>query len=155
MIKRIGFTGLAVLALSVAAQAADMESGTWVLNVAKSTNNTARSATHVISRDGGWRIIKRQGVDKDGKPTSSNSIGKQDGIARPSIGNGAGGVGTLATATKSDDFHFKHTSVAITGKARRTQVLVISPDGKVMTNTITDVDNDGKTSNRVAVFDKQ
>ena len=32
MIKRIGFTVVAVLALSMAAQAADMFSGTWVLN---------------------------------------------------------------------------------------------------------------------------
>ena len=37
MIKRIGFTAIAAFALSVAAQATDMESGTWVMNVAKST----------------------------------------------------------------------------------------------------------------------
>ena len=33
MIKRIGFTVVAVLAFSLAAQAADMDSGTWVMNV--------------------------------------------------------------------------------------------------------------------------
>jgi len=36
-----------------------------------------------------------------------------------------------------------------------TQTSVISPDGKVKTYTTTTVDKDGKTSNRVRVFDKQ
>ena len=54
MIKRIGFTVVAVLAFSLAAQAADMDSGTWVLNVAKSTSSTClpRSGKQVISMDG-------------------------------------------------------------------------------------------------------
>ena len=61
----------------------------------------------------------------------------------------------LTTFTKSDDFHWKVVSVAVTGKIRMTQVTVISPDGKVKTNTVTGVDKDGKTSNSVTVFDKQ
>ena len=61
----------------------------------------------------------------------------------------------LVTGTRSDDFHYKHVSVAITGKARMTQTVVISPDGKVKTNTTTRVDKDGKTSNSVSVYDKQ
>ena len=66
MIKRFGFTVLAVLALSIAAQAADMESGTWVMNVAKSTSsngNLPRSDRQVISMDGGWMILKSNGVN--------------------------------------------------------------------------------------------
>ena len=155
MIKRIGFTVVAVLALALAAQAADMDSGTWVMNVAKSTNNGLdRSQTHVISMEGGWRINRRHGVDKDGNPTRYNSITKFDGVARPSIGYDSA-LGMLSTGTKSDDFHWKQVSVAITGKVRQTQVIVISPDGKVKTNTITRVDKDGNTSNSVAVYDKQ
>lgn len=61
----------------------------------------------------------------------------------------------LTTSTKSDDFHWKQVSVAVTGKIRMTQVIVISPDGKVKTNTVTGVDKDGKTSNSVDVYDKQ
>ena len=156
MIKRIGMTVIAVLAFSLAAQAADMDSGTWVMNVAKSTNNgLARSQTHVISMEGGWRINRRHGVDKDGNPTRSSSITKNDGVARPWVGNGPDALGMLTTSTKSDDFHWKQVSVAITGKVRQTQVIVISPDGKVKTNTITRVDKDGNTSNSVAVYDKQ
>ena len=155
MIKRIGFTVVAVLAFSLAAQAADMESGTWVKNMAKSTNNgLARSQTTVISMEGGWQIYRRHGVDKDGNPTRDYSITKFDGVARPSIGYDSG-VGMLSTGTKSDDFHWKQVSVAITGKVRQTQVIVISPDGKVKTNTITSVDKDGNTSNSVEVYDKQ
>ena len=155
MIKRIGMTVIAVLAFSLAAQAADMDSGTWVLNVAKSTssNGLPRSNTQVVSMDGGWMIFKYNGVDKDGKTTSSSLIHKPDGVARPSIN--ASGVGMLVTGTKSDDFHRKSVGIAITGKARMTQVSVISPDGKVKTRTTTGVDKDGKASNSVHVFDKQ
>ena len=78
MIKRIGFTVLAVLALSIAAQAADIDSGTWLFNVAKSTSsdgNLRRSGRQVISMDGGWRIAKHDFVDKDGKSFSGTSEG--------------------------------------------------------------------------------
>ena len=155
MIKRIGMTVLAAMALSMTAQAADMDSGTWVLNVAKSTDSTGmpRSGKQVTSMDGGWLITKNTGVDKDGNATSRNLITKPDGVARPSIN--ASDVGMLVTGTKSDDFHRKSVGIAITGKARMTQVNVISPDGKVKTNTVTGVDKDGKTSHSVTVFDKQ
>ena len=157
MIKRIGFTVVAALAFSLAAQAADMDSGTWVMNVAKSTSSTGlpRSGKQVISMDGGWMIVKNTGVDKDGNATSGNLIGKSDGVARPRIGNGPDAFGMLTTRTTSDDFHFKAVSVAITGKARMTQVVVTSPDGKVKTGTTTGVDKDGKAFNSVAVYDKQ
>ena len=155
MIKRIGFTVVAVLALSLAAQAADMESGTWVLNVAKSTssNGLPRSNTQVVSMDGGWMIFKYNGVDKDGKTISSSLISKSDGVARPSLSYGPDAM--LVTSTRSDDFHRKSVGIAITGKARLTQVSVISPDGKVKTRTTTGVDKDGKAFNNVHVFDKQ
>ena len=158
MINRIGFTVVAVLALSMAAQAADMDSGRWVLNVAKSTSSTGlpRSGKQVVSMDGGWVIVKNTGVDKDGNATSGNHISKPDGVARPRIiRNGPDAFGTLHTRTRSDDFHFKSVYVAITGKARMTEVIVISPDGKVKTNTATGVDKDGKAVNSVSVFDKQ
>ena len=157
MIKRIGFTVIAVLAFSLAAQAADMDSGTWVLNVAKSTDSTGlpRSGKQVISMDGGWMIVKNTGVDKDGNATSLNLISKPDGVARPWIGNGPDALGMLDTGTRSDDFHRKTVGIAITGKARVTQVNVISPDGKVRTRTTTGVDKDGKAYNNVHVFDKQ
>ena len=154
MIKRIGFTVIAVLAFSLAAQAADMDSGTWVLNVAKSTfsNGGVLARTQVVSMDGGWMIVKNTGVDKDGKTGSLSSISKSDGVARPSLSYGAA---MLVTSTRSDDFHGKSVGIAITGKARLTQVSVISPDGKVKTNTNTGVDKDGKAYNNVYVFDKQ
>lgn len=158
MIKRIGFTAIAALALSVAAQAADMDSGTWVMNVAKSTasdGNLRRSSRQVVSYDGGWRIVKNEHVDKDGKATSPNVMAKDDGVARPSMLDGPAAVGGLLSGTRSDDFHRKMVWIAITGKARSTEVIVISPDGKVKTNTRTRVDKEGKTSNSVTVYDKQ
>ena len=160
MIKRISFTVVAVLAFSLAAHAADMylHIGTWVQNVAKSTSsngNLRRSGGQVISMDGDWLIIKNHGVDKDGNATRLNLIEKFDGVARPWIGSGPDSFGMLTTGTTSDDFNSKSVSVSITGKARQTTVMVISPDGKVKTLTTTRVDKDGKNSNSVTVFDKQ
>ena len=169
MIKRIGFTVVAVLALSMAAQAADMHMhiGTWVLNVAKSTssetsqrpandgNVVPRSGGQVISMNGGWLIVKNHGVDKDGKATSQNRILKFDGVARPEIGPQPGALGFLTTGTTIDDFHSKSVRVSIEGKLQRSEVTVVSPDGKSKTHTISRVDRDGKTYNSVFVFDKQ
>ena len=160
MIKRISFTLVAVLAFSLAAHAADMHMhiGPWVLNVAKSTSsdgNLRQSGGQVISMDGDWLIVKNHGVDKDGNATRSNLILKFDGVARPSIGSRPDAIGMLTTGTTSDDFNSKSVSVSITGKAGQTQVMVVSPDGKVKTHTTTQVDKDEKTSNGVTVFDKQ
>ena len=103
--------------------------------------------------DGDWLIVKNHGVDKDGNATRSNLILKFDGVARPSLVHGPDAM--LVTGTKSDDFHRKAVGIAITGKVRVTQVIVISPDGKVKTNTTTGVDKDGKAFNSVSVYDKQ
>ena len=151
MIKRIGFTVVVVLALSMAAQAADMLSGTWVLNVAKSTssNGGVLARTQVVSMDGGWMIVKNTGVDKDGKTGSLSSISKSDGVARPSLSYGAA---MLVTSTRSDDFHGKSVGISITGKARLTQVSVISPDGKVKTTPKTGVVKNGNAFKNGVVF---
>jgi len=160
MIKRIGMTVVAAMALSMTAQAADMDSGTWVLNVSKSTssNGVARSGTQVVSYDGGWRIQRSTGTDKDGKPTKSAGIVKPDGQIRPFVCNGTPGPNCypdLRNLTQIDDFHYKVVSTSITGKGKTTQTWVISPDGKTRTSTTEGLNNDGTASKGVSVWDKQ
>ena len=145
----------------MAAQAADMDSGTWVLNVAKSSNNSgglARSVTQVVSYDGGWRITRSTGIDKDGKPTSGTTISKPDGQIRPFICTGTPGPNCypdLRNLTKIDDFNFKQVSAAITGKGKQTATTVISPDGKTRTVTSEGLSNDGTAYKNVSVWDKR
>ena len=160
MIKRIGFTVVAVLALSMAAQAADMESGTWVLNVAKSTssNGLARSITQVISMDGGWVITRSTRTNSEGKIFTQASIEKPDGQIRPFVCNGTLAPNCypdLRNLTKLDDFHYKRVHNSITGKGKGTVTMVISADGKTKTVTLEGLSNDGKAFNNVHVFDKQ
>ena len=160
MIKRIGFTVVAVLALSMAAQAADMESGTWVLNVAKSTssNGLARSITQVISMDGGWVITRSTRTNSEGKIFTQASIEKPDGQIRPFVCNGTLAPNCypdLRNLTKLDDFHYKRVHNSITGKGKGTVTMVISADGKTKTVTQEGLSNDGKAFNNVHVFDKQ
>ena len=160
MIKRIGFTVVAVLALSMAAQAADMQSGTWVLNVAKSTssNSLARSITQVISMDGGWVITRSTRTNSEGKIFTQASIEKPDGQIRPYVCNGTLGPNCypdLRNLTKLDDFHYKRVHNSITGKGKGTVTMVISADGKTKTVTQEGLSNDGKAYNSVNVFDKQ
>ena len=160
MIKRIGITVVAVMALSMAAQAADMDSGTWVLNVAKSSNSggLARSGMQVVSYDGGWRIIRSTGIDKDGKPTSSATIAKPDGQIRPYVCANTPGdncYADLRNLTKIDDFNFKQVSAAITGKGKQTNTTVISPDGKTRTVTSEGLSNGGTAYKNVSVWDKR
>ena len=155
MIKRIGFTVLAVLALSIAAQAADMDSGTWVM---KQDPKGSRSSTHVVSYDGGWRIFRETRTNQDGKTYSSATIDKPDGQIRPYVCNGTLGPNCypdLRNLTKIDDFHYKVVSNSITGKGKSTQTLAISPDGKTKTRTVEGLNNDGKAFKSIMVYDKQ
>ena len=161
MIKRIGMTVIAVLAFSLAAQAADMQSGTWVLNVAKSTSSIGdvpRSYTQVISMDGGWVITRSTRTNQDGKIFTQASIEKPDGQIRPFVCNGTLAPNCypdLRNLTKLDDFHYKVVHNSITGKGKGTMTLVISADGKTRTLTQEGLSNDGKAYNNVFVYDKQ
>ena len=161
MIKRIGMTVIAVLAFSLAAQAADMQSGTWVLNVAKSTSSIGdvpRSYTQVISMDGGWVITRSTRTNQNGKIFTQASIEKPDGQIRPFVCNGTLGPNCypdLRNLTKLDDFHYKRIQNSITGKGKGTMTSVISADGKTTTVTREGLWNDGTAFNNVHVFDKQ
>jgi len=159
MIKRIGFTVVAVLAFSMAAQAADMLSGTWVLNVAKSTFSISvpRSSTQVVSMDGGWTITRSTRTNQEGKIDMQASIEKPDGQIRPFVCTGNLGPNCypdLRNLTKLDDFHYKVVHNSITGKGKGTQTTVISADGKTRTVTREGLWNDGTAFNSVSVYDK-
>src|SRR5262245_15250779 len=86
MIRILRRIVIVVVAATFALTAADMLSGTWKLNVAKSKYNPGpapKSATITYSMDGDWVILKSQGVDAAGKATSFDNRYKFDGKEYP------------------------------------------------------------------------
>ena len=144
---------IAMLATSLALLGADMFSGTWKLNVAKSKYNPGpgpKSTTTVMKMEGDWMTAKGEGVDAAGKATSSNNRYKYDGKEYPY--KTAQVDGTISVK-KTDDFHAESTTKG--GKANVTTKTEISKDGKTRTQTSTGTNAEGKATNNVVVWDKQ
>ena len=68
---------LSVLAAALALSAATPHLGTWKLNTAKSKFSPGpgpKSRTMVVSQDGDWTVQKADGVNAEGKPTTSINL---------------------------------------------------------------------------------
>jgi len=133
--------------------AADPHAGTWKLNEAKSkiTPRTLKNTQVVYSSMFGQVKIKADGVDASGKPLHVEWSGKIDGKDYPVSGDPNSDTRsytkvnerTLTTANKKN------------GKVRVTGQVVISPDGKSRTVTLSGTSPQGKKFTNVAVYDKQ
>jgi hypothetical protein len=152
-IRTIGVT-LAFCFLGTAASfAADPQMGTWKLNESKSkiTPGTLKNTQVVYSSMFGQVKIKSDGIDADGKPIHVEWSGKFDGKDYPVTGDPNSSTRsytkvnerTLTTTNKKD------------GKVRVTGQIVVSPDGKSRTVTLTGTNPKGKKFKNVAVYDKQ
>ena len=95
--------------------------------------------------------IKADGIDGKGKPSHTEWSGKFDGKDYPVTGDPNSDARsytkvnerTLTTANK------KNGKVIVTGK------IIVSPDGKTRTLTLTGTTAKGKKFKNVAVYDKQ
>jgi hypothetical protein len=133
--------------------AADPQMGTWKLNESKSkiTPGTLKNTQVVYSSMFGQVKVKSDGVDANGKPIHFEWSGKLDGKDYPVTGDPNSDTRsytkvndrTLTTANKKN------------GKVRVTGQIVISPDGKTRTITLTGTTPKGKKFKNVAVYDKQ
>ena len=153
MITIVRRIALGVLAASLSLCAADMLSGTWKLNTAKSKYSPGpapKSTTITYSMDGDWVVMKIDAVTADGKPASFSNRYKFDGKEHPYKTPNLDGT---ISAKRIDDMH---TEAAIKGgKAHGTSHTVISKDGKTRTLTTTGTNAEGKPVKNVAVYDKQ
>jgi len=132
--------------------AADPHMGTWKLNEAKSkiTSGTTKNTHVVYSSMFGQVKIKSDGIDANGKPIHAEWSGKFDGKDYPVSGDPNSDARsytkvnerTLATTNKKN------------GKVTATGQIVISPDGKSRTVTISGTTPKGKKFKNVAVYDK-
>ena len=158
---RVGLSVIAVLVFSQMTFAADMLSGTWKLNLAKSTFSPANLApksgtTTWVVAPGGVNTVTN-GVDSKGRKTHSEYTAKFDGqdISWKGTIDGSLSPDQDAVAWKKiDDYTYELTN-KLKGQVLTTQRTVISKDGKSRTNTITGKNAQGVTVNNTQVYEKQ
>jgi hypothetical protein len=133
--------------------AADPQAGTWNLNESKSkiAPGTLRNTQVVYSSTFGRVKVKSDGVDANGKPLHVEWSGKLDGKDYPLTGDPNSDTRSY---TKVND-RTMTTVNKKNGKTRVTGQIVISPDGKSRTITVTGTTPKGKKFKTVAVYDKQ
>jgi hypothetical protein len=127
--------------------------GTWKLNEGKSQLPAGfMKNTNVVYEAAGDNIkASTDGIDKDGKPFHTEWTGKFDGKDYPLSGDPVSDARsykmvnerTLAIANK------KGSKVTTSGR------IVVAPDGKSRTLSVTGTDAAGKKVSSVAVYDKQ
>ena len=133
--------------------AADVHTGKWKLNEAKSkfAPGATKNTTVVYEVAGDSVKVIVDGVDKDGKAVHSEWTGKFDGKDYLVTGNPNEDTRSY---TKVDDHSLDFTSKK-GGKANLSGHIVVAADGKSRTVTTTATDASGKKTTNVAVSDKQ
>ena len=153
---------LAALALfTVTAMGADMLTGTWKLNVAKSKYSPGPApqgnTVKFTAIDGGIKLVA-DGVDSQGKKTHNEYTAKFDGKDNPTKpmldGKANPNAADSVSYKKIDDNTYEATA-KLKGKTLNTARHVISKDGKTRTVTTTGTNAQGQKLNDVTVFEKQ
>jgi hypothetical protein len=138
--------------------AADGFAGTWKLNVAKSKfakGHELKDETIVIAEQGDNRVVTVKGTDGDGKPISVKyTVPSAGGTQTYAEGAPAAGAGAIVVSKRVDANTLEGTST-LNGKVVRTQHSVLSADGKTITQTVTYIGDDGKSSKGVLILNRQ
>ncbi len=145
----------AALMLSVATKAADVHSGTWKMDAAKSTFSPGPALKSVLLKieatDKSYKVVS-DSVDEAGKATTLSFTANLDGKDYPGT-NLQSGADTV-TVERVDD-HTMRVVMKKAGKAVMTVTSVVSADGKTRTSTFVGWDAAGKDVKNVVVYDKQ
>lgn len=146
--------GVAITAIGMFG--ADNSIGTWKLNIEKSkftppSTNPITSLTIVNEAvDGGVKVAVT-GQVKDGTPITSSHTVKYDGKEYP-----VPGAPWDTTALKQVDANtFTYENKKTGGKFHSTGRIVISKDGKTMTDTTKGTNAEGQPSSGLWIYDKQ
>jgi len=143
----------AALVFSVAAKAADPQSGTWKLNVEKSkySGPAPKANTLTITADEKTYTVHAEGVDAQGKPSMTDFTAGFDGkdVAAKALPYGD------TVSAKRIDANTVEVTMKKGGKTLVTVTSVVSKDGKTRTSTFHGKDEAGKDVHNVAVYDKQ
>ena len=151
---------IAALSVTLAAvlpvHGADIASGTWVMNVAKSKpTNPVERAVVTITVDGDRETSETHIIAPDGKETRTTATFLRDGQEHPYSGGGGSGNSydsyvARRVASHEAVFEFKKA-----GKVVRTVRNSYSNDGKSRTVVGKGTDAQGKAYEMLMVFDRQ
>ncbi len=127
--------------------------GTWKLNEAKSKipPNSTKNNTVVYEAAGDKIKVTVDGIDGAGKPQHSEWTGKFDGKDYPLTGDPNA---DMRSYKKIDDRTTELTNKKA-DKVTATARIVVSPDGKSRTVTVSGTDPSGKKVSYTAAYDKQ
>jgi len=145
---------LAVCFVAVAASfASNPNMGTWKLNDAKSNFPPMAQKNNTVVYEAAGDMVKVtvDGTDNAGKPTHNEWTGKFDGKDYPLVGDPNA---DMRSYKKIDD-HTTELTNKKDGKVTATGRIVVSPDGKTRTVTVTATGADGMKMKSTAVYDKQ
>ena len=150
---------LFVLMVCATVYAADVQTGLWKLNVAKSRYKTAtppQSQTVRIVPDGkdGVRLTVNA-VNPKGEKLTIEYAAQYDGKEYPRTEVGAGAVSGQTVALKRIDAHTAQRDVYLKGKNVGSETWAISSDGKTRTVTQTGTGPGAKPIDNVLVYEKQ
>jgi hypothetical protein len=140
------------LAAAAACFAASPQMGTWKLNEAKSklVPGMGKSMTVVYSEQKDKIKVTVDGVDNAGKATHTVWVGRFDGKAYPTKGNGAWN----SAAYKVVNDRTNEITTMKDGKTVWTGKITVAADGKSRTVTMSGTGADGKKFKGKAVYDK-
>ena len=153
---------LAALAfLGVTATGADMLTGTWRLNVAKSKYSPGPAPQSNMVKfeaiNGGIKLVA-DGVDSMGRKTHNEytaMFDTKDYPTKPMLdGKPNPNAADAVSYKKIDDYTYEATT-KLKGKTLTVARHVISKDGKTRTVTTTGTNAQGQTVNDTTVFEKQ
>ena len=154
MKRRMFMLGTIVFCFATSgAYAADVFSGNWKVNVAKSKYDPGpppKSQTSKIDAKEGGLQFTNDGVNAEGKPTHSEWSGKFDGKDNPVKGDPNRDTAALK---KIDDHTFEITNKKA-GKVTTTIRAVFSRDGKTRTQTVKGTNAQGNKVNNTVVYEK-
>jgi hypothetical protein len=159
MFKTFVAAALSAFVVAVPCWAADVQTGTWKLNVAKSrfqTSTAPRSQLVTILPDGkdGIRLTVDV-VTANGDKSAISYAAQYDGKEYPRTETGAGAVpGQTVSLTRIDSRTAERVAY-LKGKKLTTERWEISSDGRTRTVTQSGVGADGKPVNNVLVYEKQ
>jgi hypothetical protein len=155
MIKKIVF-GLAVLSFVGLLWAADVFTGTWKMNVAKSTfakGKEVKELTATVVEQGDNAMVTVKGIGGDGKAISTKYTTPLKG--GPITYTEGGPAAGTTVVSKRVDVNTLESTASMNGKQVGTSRAVVSADGKTLTMTRNGVDDKGKAVDGVEVYTRQ
>lgn len=148
-------------AAPAAAASVDVLTGTWVVNVSKSTYSPAnlapKSGKTVMEASADGIKVVTEGVNSKGQKTTTDYTAKFDGIDVPTNGtvDGKPNPDADSASWKKIDGHNYEITNKLKGQVMSTTKIVVAPDGKSRINTVTGKNAAGQTINNMTLMEKQ